>query len=70
MLKLTDIALESPCGKYWVHNKGHQDGSKGYEIYKSGVTHSTRCAIIGYKGEEGLKRARQEIERRILEDEK
>lgn len=35
----------------------------GFEVYKTGVTHSVRCAIIGYKGEEGKKRAITECER-------
>jgi len=26
---------------------------KGFEVYKKGVTHSTRCARIGWEGENG-----------------
>lgn len=63
-----DIAYESPCGKYWVYNKGCKKGSKGYEVYKTGLTHSVRCAIIGYKGELGLQRCLTEIERRLKEE--
>jgi hypothetical protein len=37
---------------------------KGFEVYKIGLTHSTRVAIIGYKGDEGLKRVDKEIARR------
>lgn len=36
----------------------------GYEVYKSEITHATRCAIIGHKGDHGLERAIKECERR------
>jgi len=39
-------------------------GKEWYEVYKSGITHSTRVAIIGYKGEEVLNRAIAECNRR------
>lgn len=38
--------------------------AKGFEVYRNGVTHSTRCAIIGYEGQKGLDRAKEEIARR------
>jgi hypothetical protein len=53
-----DIVFES--GKYWVFDAK----KKGFEIYKSGITHSTRCAQIGWTGQVGLDRAKQEIKRR------
>lgn len=53
-----DIVFES--GKYWVFDAK----KKGFEVYKSGITHSTRCASIGWTGEIGLDRAKQEIKRR------
>lgn len=53
-----DIVFES--GKYWVFDAK----KKGFEVYKSGITHSTRCASIGWTGEVGLDRAKQEIKRR------
>lgn len=37
---------------------------KGFEVYRVGITHATRCAIIGYTGERGLERVRAEIARR------
>jgi hypothetical protein len=40
----------------------------GYEIFKNGATAGTRCAYIGFKGEEGLRRVRAEIARRLLAD--
>jgi hypothetical protein len=60
--KLSDIVIErSP---YWVKRT-----AKGYfEIYRNGVTHSTRCAVIGFAGEEGLRRVNAEIDRRIAAD--
>lgn len=59
---LKDVVYET--NNYWVLNKYE----KGYEVYKIGVTHSTRCAIIGYKGQEGLERAIAEAKRRELQD--
>jgi hypothetical protein len=38
--------------------------SKGFEVYKNGVTHSTRCAQVGFEGQGGLDRAKAEIQRR------
>lgn len=52
-------------GDYWVNRT-----AKGYfEVYKIGITHSTRCAQIGYAGEIGLNRAKAEIDRRINQEE-
>lgn len=36
----------------------------GFEVYKTGITHATRCASIGFKGDAGLARAKAEIDRR------
>lgn len=38
--------------------------AKGFEIYRKGNTASTRCAVIGYSGEKGLQKAKEEIHRR------
>ena len=58
-----DIAYENK--NYFVLRKKHKkSGNQFYEVYKIGVTHSTRCAIIGYSGEKGLTKAIQEIKRR------
>lgn len=46
-------------GDYHVRKAKH-----GYEVYKDGITHATRCAQIGYEGEYGLKRAIEETDRR------
>jgi hypothetical protein len=53
-----DIVFES--GKYWVFDAK----KKGFEVYKNGITHSTRCAQIGWNGQVGLDKAKQEIKRR------
>ena len=58
MIKESDIVFES--GRHWVLNLG----SKGFEVYRNTITHSERCAVIGYTGEKGLERAKQEVERR------
>ena len=60
MTKLSEIVYECECGKYWVKSVEF-----GYEVYKTGITNSTRCAIIGYKGDLGLERAKAEIARRL-----
>lgn len=57
--KESDIAYEKGC--FWVLNLG----SKGFEVYKTGITHSTRCAVIGFSGQNGLDRAILEIDRRL-----
>ena len=56
-MKLENIVFES--GKYFVLKTKH-----GFEVYKSGITHSTRCATIGYKGEIGIDKAIREIQKR------
>jgi len=39
----------------------------GFEVWKQGVTHATKVATIGYGGDEGLKRAKAEIEKRLTQ---
>ena len=56
--KEKDIVYEE--GIYWVLKV-----KKGYEIYKIGITHSTRVASIGFEGEIGLSACKKEIKRRI-----
>ena len=57
-MKESDILYEK--GDYFVIKAKH-----GFEVYKCGTTHSTRCAQIGYKGNEGMQKAIKEIDRRI-----
>jgi len=45
---------------YWVLDAG----AKGFEVYRTGITHSTRCAQIGHIGQIGLDKAIAECERR------
>lgn len=57
MYKEQDIAYEQ--GNYWALIVKF-----GFEVYKIGLTHSTRVASIGYKGEDGMNRVKAEIARR------
>jgi hypothetical protein len=58
-MKESDILFE--IGDYWV---AKSDTHQGYDVFKCGVTHSVRCAQIGYKGEKGLERAKSEAIKR------
>ncbi len=62
MLKETDIVYE--LGAYWAMRAK----KVGYDIFKVGITHSTRCAHVGYDGEVGLQKMKAEIDRRIALD--
>ena len=53
-----DILYE--CAPYWICR-----AKKGFEVYRIETTHSVRCAIIGYEGDKGLQRAKDEIQRRL-----
>jgi hypothetical protein len=55
--RLANIIFES--GEYMIVR-----AAKGFEVYRQGLTHATRCAIIGYEGDKGLERAKAEIVRR------
>lgn len=55
--KLKDIVHE--LKNHWVLQVAN-----GYEVYKTGVTHSTRCAVIGFTGEIGKNKAIAECNRR------
>jgi len=57
MTKLSDIVYET--GDYWVMKV-----KTGFEVYKVGATHSTRCAIIGWTGKNGLNKAIAEANKR------
>ena len=58
MIKESQIVYET--NKHWVLDLG----DKGYEVYRKTITHSERCARIGFTGANGLDRAKAEIERR------
>lgn len=62
MYKEKDIAFET--SNYWILDKG----GKGFEVYKKTITHSVRCAVIGYDGADGLEKTKQEIQRREKND--
>jgi len=57
-MKLSDIVYEK--GNYWALKVDY-----GFDVYKTGITHSTRCARIGYKNQVGLDKVIVEIDRRI-----
>lgn len=57
-MKESDVVYEER--DYWVARAHY-----GFDVYKLTSTHSVRCAQIGYKGDEGLARAKAEIARRI-----
>lgn len=57
MSALADIVFED--GDYWVRR-----AAKGFEVYRLNGTHSVRCATIGFAGQDGLDRAKAEINRR------
>lgn len=46
-------------GDFWVIK-----AKFGYEIYRDGITHASRCSIMGYEGEEGLQKTIKECDRR------
>ncbi len=58
--KASDVLHETT--RYWVLRL-----PKGFEVYRKGITHSTRCAQIGIPGDRGLQRAKAECERREAE---
>ena len=54
---MTKILYEN--GAYWVAK-----APIGYEVYETKLTHSVRCASIGWDGDKGLQRAIAEADRR------
>ena len=52
-----DIVFETKC--HWVKRV-----EKGFEVYRIGPVASVRVAVIGYPGDKGLQRAKDEIARR------
>lgn len=70
-MKESEILYEN--GPFWVKAAEFGTGrlrpkSKGYEVYKNGVTHAKRVAIIGFAGEKGLARAKAEADKRASEN--
>ena len=55
--KITDVMYETD-NHFLLKVKG------GYEGYRKGITHATRCAVIGWEGEKGFVRGRDELDRR------
>lgn len=46
-------------GDFWVRKS-----KLGFEVFKSGITHSIRVSTIGFKGQIGLDKAISEAKRR------
>lgn len=64
---LSNIVMEK--GEYWALRVKKPSGYISYEVYKTGVTHSTRCAIIGsFADGSEFERIEREIDRRIAQD--
>lgn len=63
MMRESEILFQR--GDYWICRAPKP--RKGFEIYRDGVTHATRCGVIGFEGEEGMARAKAEIARRLGE---
>lgn len=57
MYSIEDVVYET--GQHWVMRVPY-----GFDVYRVGLTHSTRCAVIWYKGDAGLQRAIAEVARR------
>lgn len=55
-----DILYENAT--HWVARSSK--GWKGFEVYRKDITHSTRCAVIGFEGDPGFQRAKAEADRR------
>lgn len=55
--QLKDVVHETK--DYWALKT-----KTGFEVYKNGITHSTRCSQIGFTGDEGLEKAIAECDRR------
>lgn len=60
MSKYREQDIRHETADFWVLDAG----VKGFEVYRIGITHSTRCAQIGYMGEIGLSKAIAECNRR------
>ncbi len=62
-MRLSNIKYENAT--HWVLSV-----KTGYEVYKTGVTHSTRCARIGWpNSDKGLNRAIIEADKRNVSQE-
>lgn len=57
MIKLENVIHETK--NFWVLKI-----KDGFEVYKTGITHSVRCSQIGHTGSKGETRATKEADRR------
>jgi len=51
---------------HWIRSvtKGKGSNYSGFEVYHIGITHSTRCAQIGFTSKIGLDKAIKEVAKR------
>lgn len=61
-----DKILYEKGNHYVVAERFGNSKSTGFAVYKNGITCATRCASIGYSGEEGFQRAKKECDRREI----
>lgn len=54
-------------GDFAVYAEQFGAGNDGFAVYKAGATCSYRVASIGYRGTEGLNKAKVECDRRATE---
>ena len=57
MIKLHEIVYEGQ--QHWIRKV-----RDGFEVYRLGITCSTRCAQIGWEGDVGLQKAIKEVIKR------
>lgn len=62
-MKEADILYENAT--HWVARA--PKGWKGFEVYRKEITHSMRCAVVGFEGDPGFQRAKAEADRRCDE---
>lgn len=60
-IDIKDIVYES--GKLWVLRT-----KRGFEVYRSELTHSVKVAVIGWAGKKGEELAIAEVDRRNKEE--
>lgn len=66
---MTEDHILHENGNFWVCREQFGTGrfkpkSEGFAVYENGITHAKRVASIGSAGEEGLRRAIAEADRR------
>lgn len=60
---MTERDILFQAGDFWVKR-----AKRGFEVYRDGLTHATRCGIFGYDGEKGLQMAIDEVNHRAAQE--